>query len=381
MGFENRGRLWPNQPVQTPASLQIALDFFVVLLACSAAAATDTPPPSRLSRTNLLLYRSPAGEVLLAKTEADWQGRRAEILAGMQRVMGPLPGAEKCCPLDPQVTEEVDCGDYVRRSVSYASEPGSRVLAYLLVPKRARESIKAPAVLALHQTHSAGQKVVVGLGNSTNDEYGVELAKRGYVVLAPPYTMLAHYWPDVKSLGYQSGTMKSIWDNIRGLDYLATLPFVKTNGFGAIGHSLGGHNGIYTAVFDERIKVVVSSCGLDSFLDYYGGDPQVWKPERGWCQLRYMPALTNYAGRLPEIPFDFQELIGALAPRVCFISAPLGDTNFKWRSVDEIAKAARPVYELYGAPQNLQIAHPDCGHLFPAEMREKAYRLLEENLR
>jgi hypothetical protein len=300
----------------------------------------------------------------------------------MQLVMGPLPASEKRCPLDAQVTEEVDCGDYVRRSMTYASEPGSRVPAVLLIPKSAlKEGARLPGVLALHQTHSAGQKVVVGLGNSTNDEYGVELARRGFVVLAPPYTMLANYWPDLKALGYQSGSMKSIWDNIRGLDFLSTLPFVKTNGFGAIGHSLGGHNGVFTAVFDERIKVVVSSCGLDSFLDYYGGDPQVWKPERGWCQQRYMPKLLDYAGRLEDIPFDFHELIGALAPRVCFLSAPLGDTNFKWRSVDEIAKAARPVYELYGVPHNLQVAHPDCGHLFPAEMREKAYRLLEENLR
>jgi hypothetical protein len=125
----------------------------------------------------------------------------------------------------------------------------------------------------------------------------------------------------------------------------------------------------------------VSSCGLDSFLDYYGGDPHVWKPERGWCQFRYMPALTNYAGRLADIPFDFHEIIGALAPRACFISAPLGDTNFKWRSVDAIAEAARPVYQLYGVPQHLQVAHPDCGHLFPTGMREKAYRLLEANLR
>ena len=297
-------------------------------------------------------------------------------------MMGPLPGSEKRCPLDPQVTEEVDCGDYIRRLVNYTSEPGSRVPAYLLIPKRALTGTgKFPAVLALHQTHAAGQKVVVGLGESSNDEYGVALAKRGFVVLAPPYTMLANYWPDVKALGYQSGTMKAVWDNMRGLDYLSTLPFVKTNAFGAIGHSLGGHNGIFTAVLDERIQVVVSSCGLDSFLDYAGGDPNVWKTERGWCQQRYMPRLLDYAGKLESIPFDFHELIGALAPRACLISAPVGDNNFKWRSVDAIAQAARPVYELLGAPKNLQVEHPDCGHLFPPEMREKAYRLLEEQLR
>ena len=210
--------------------LRTILSGLLLLQAASSVCADDELSP-RLSRTNLLSYRNASGEVVPIKSVADWSKRRAAILVGMQRVMGPLPGSEKRCPLDPQITEEVNCGDYVRRLISYASEPGSRVPAYLLIPKRALSgSGKFPAVLALHQTHEAGQKVVVGLGESPNDEYGVALAKRGFVVLAPPYTMLANYWPDVKALGYQSGTMKAIWDNLRGLDYLSTLPFVKTNG-------------------------------------------------------------------------------------------------------------------------------------------------------
>ena len=276
----------------------------------------------------------------------------------------------------------MDCGDYVRRFLTYVSEPDSRVPAYLLIPKSLLDSKhKAPAILCLHQTHSLGQKVVVGLGNSTNDEYGVELARHGYVCLAPPYPLLANYNPDLKALGYQSGTMKAIWNNVRGLDLLESLPFVKRGSFGAIGHSLGGHNAIFTAVFDQRIKVIVSSCGFDSFLDYYGGDPAVWKPERGWCQTRYRPKLVQYAGLLNEIPFDFHELIGALAPRQVFVNAPLCDTNFKWGSVDAVAKAASQVYSLYGVPQNLRVEHPDCGHLFPREVREMAYLLLDETLK
>ena len=54
----------------------------------------------------------------------------------MQLVMGRLPGREKRCPLDVKVEEEVDCGSYVRRSITYSSEPGSRVPAYLLIPKQ-----------------------------------------------------------------------------------------------------------------------------------------------------------------------------------------------------------------------------------------------------
>jgi dienelactone hydrolase len=352
------------------------------LVVCLARGAeSGSPAASRVERTNLLVLRSASGALRPVLSVEDWRQRRAAILAGMQEIMGPLPGPDRRVALDPQVTEEVDCGQYIRRTVSYTAEPGSRVPAFLLVPKQALTSAsKAPAVLALHQTRPEGQKVVVGLANSPNDEYGVALAERGFVVLAPPYTMLANYWPNLKALGYQSGTMKSIWDNIRGLDYLSSLPFVRTNAFGAIGHSLGGHNGIFTAVFDERIGVVVSSCGLDSFVDYYDGDAAVWKPDRGWCQQRYMPKLLAYAGRLDQIPFDFAEMLGALAPRVCLISAPKGDANFKWRSVDDVTAAARLVYQLYGKPEHLIVEHPDCNHLFPPEMRQTAYELLERYL-
>jgi len=325
-----------------------------------------------LERTNLLQYADGQGRLMPVRSVKDWEKRRASVLDAMQKVMGPLPGKEKRCALDVKVEEEIDRGSYVLRKITYSSEPNGRVPAYLLIPKTALAGKKVPAVLGLHQTHRAGNKVVVGLGDSPDDAYGVALAERGFVVLAPAYPLLADYNPDSKQLGYQSGTMKAIWDNIRGLDLLSALPFVKTNAFGAIGHSLGGHNSVYTAVFDDRIKVVVTSCGLDSYRDYMDGNI------KGWTSTRYMPKLLDYP--LEKIPFDFHEMIGALAPRTCFISAPIGDTNFKWKSVDAIAATARPVYELYGASDRLIVKHPDCPHRFPPEMREEAYRLIEQTL-
>jgi len=334
-------------------------------------------PWERLSRTNLLLYHSRKGEVLPVKTTADWQRRRQEILQGLQAVMGPLPGKEKRCPLAVKVEAEAEGGGYVRRLLTYAAEPGSRVPAYLLIPKEALSARKKyPAVLALHPTdQDYGHRVVVEPLRANYRAYARDLAERGFVVLAPAYPLLANYQPDLRALGYQSGSMKAIWDNIRGLDLLETLPFVQPGRFGAIGHSLGGHNAIYTAVFEPRLKVVVSSCGFDAYTDYMNGDI------RGWTSPRYMPRLLAYRDRLAEVPFDFPELIGALAPRRVWINAPLGDTNFRWRSVDEIVQAARAVYGLYGAPQNLAVEHPDCGHDFPPAAREKAYRVLDEQLR
>lgn len=339
--------------------------------------------PPRLPRDELLIYRDADGRTQPVKTLADWGHRRNAILRGMEAVMGQLPGPEKRCPLEVKVEEEFDAGTYVRRKITYQSEPGSRVPAYLCLPKETLSGQrKAPAVLCLHPTDNViGAGVVVGLASKPNRAYAAELAERGYVTIAPNYPLLANYQPDLKTLGWDSGTLKAVWDNMRALDLLETLPQVKGKSFGAIGHSLGGHNSVFTAVWDPRIVAVVTSCGLDSFLDYYKGDEKNWYPERGWCQTRYMPRLADYRGRLDEIPFDFHELVAAIAPRHLLIVAPKQDHNFQWQSVQRIVQAARPVYALHGHEDRLRVEYPDCGHDFPADMRELAYKLFDQVLR
>lgn len=352
-----------------------------VLLASSLASAEE---PSRLDRKKLLEFRDSKGNVQPVRTPAHWQQRRAEILRGMQDVMGKLPGDDRRVPLDVKVDEEVDVGKYTRRLITYASEPGSRTPAYLCIPNDVLDGKRtASAVLCLHPTdHKVGHKVVVGLRKRPGRQYAAELAERGYVTLSPAYPHLANYWPNLGGLGYVSGTMKAIWDNSRGIDLLASLPFVDdSRGFAAIGHSLGGHNAIYTAVFDKRITVIASSCGFDSYLDYYDGADLKWYFGNGWCQILYMPRLSNYRGRLEQIPFDFHEMLGALAPRAVFVNAPLHDANFRWKSVDECAAAARPVYRLLGGDGRLTVRHPDCVHDFPDAMREEAYSVIDSVLR
>lgn len=337
-------------------------------------ASEDPPPPERLPRDRLLLYRDRAGGIRTAGSPREWRHRRDEILRGFESITGPLPGRSRRCALELRVHEESDQGTYVRRRVSYQTEPGCRVESYLLVPKSALAGRRAWGALCLHQTHPAGKKVVVGLGESPDDEYGVELVKRGFVCLAPPYPQLADYWPDLERLGWASGTLKAVWDNQRGLDLLESLGFVRGGAFVAMGHSLGGHNSIFTAVLDARIRAVVTSCAFDSFVDYMGGDI------RGWTQGRYMPRLKDYLGRAAAVPFDFHELLGCIAPRPMFVSAPKGDTNFHWDSVDRIAGAAREVYGLHRAEGRLVVRHPDGPHRFPPELRREAYDFIEQHL-
>ena len=118
-----------------------------------------------------------------------WEAQRPALLATMQQIMGPLPGPEKRGPLNVQLDEEVDCGSYTRRLISYVSEPDCRVPAYLLIPHAALQS-PAPAVLCPHPTDDRiGHKVVVGLGGRANRAYASELAQAGFVTLAPAYPL------------------------------------------------------------------------------------------------------------------------------------------------------------------------------------------------
>lgn len=341
---------------------------------------------SRLGLASVLLCAAAAHAADTAAAPSTWTARRAAIVRNFESIAGAFPGNDtaKRVPLDLQIEQETDRGTFLLRRITFQSEPGSRTPAFLCIPKAALTAApgSVPAVLCLHPTdNEIGAGVTVGLSRKMNRSYAAELAERGYITIAPAYPHLADYTPDLSGLGYASGTMKAIWDNTRALDVLETLPTVRRRSFGVIGHSLGGHNAIYTALFEPRLTVVVSSCGFDSYRDYYGGNPAVWAHGKGWCQDRYMPRLAQYAGRLAEIPFDFTDLLAALSPRPIYVNAPTHDSNFQWQSVDRVVAAARALTSAHGARTTITVEHPDSEHDFPDAQRHAAYRMLDTVLK
>ncbi|MSS70079.1 MAG: acetylxylan esterase [Candidatus Latescibacteria bacterium] len=316
-----------------------------------------------------MVYLDGQGKAHEVKSVEDWKKRRAHILANMQEVMGKKPDEGKRVPLDVQEVEEVEFPTFTRKKITFAVEQDDRVPAYLFIPKGLKG--KVPAMLCLHQTTKIGKGEPAGVGGLPNLHYAEELAGRGYVTLAPDYPNFGDYQIDVYARGYVSATMKGIWNHMRAVDLLQSLPEVDGARIGCIGHSLGGHNSLYVATFDERIQVVVTSCGFNSFSKYYGGDLT------GWSHKGYMPRIAEVYGKDPaKMPFDFTEILGAMAPRSVFINAPLKDGNFL-SGVDDCVEAARPVYALLKALDRLVIVQPDCEHDFPPEVREEAYRFVD----
>lgn len=333
----------------------------------------------------LLHYVDEAGREQPVKSAADWQRRRAQILSGMEAVMGPLPAemrrgtadAPSPAPFDLQVTEETEQDGVPRQTISLASRNGERVTAYLYVPKNIKPGERRAAIVALQPTGKEGKAIVAGFGKA-NRGYGLELAQRGYVVICPDYVsfgdQLNH---DFAKDDYVSGTMKGIVDHMRCVDYLQSRDDVDPEQIGVIGHSLGGHNSLFVAAFDPRIKAVVSSCGWDPFHHYYDG-----KKLANWAQERYMPRVVSEFGADPDrMPFDFYEVVGALAPRAFMTVSPYGDGNFQYVGVKKGVAEARKVYALLGAPLAIQARYPNCSHDFPDPQRREAYSFLDSALK
>ncbi len=310
----------------------------------------------------------------ILRTRKDWQKARAQTLAGMQLAMGNLPPHQ---PLPLEITKLAteETPAFTRTKIKYLSEPGDLVDAYLLVPKQLRK--KAPAMLCLHQTIKIGKDEPAGLGGNPNLHYAKELAERGYVCIVPDYPYLGENTFDPYKNGYVSCTMKGIVNHRRAVDVLQALPEVDKQRIGSIGHSLGGHNTLFVAAFDDRIKAMVTSCGFTKMSKYYNGNL------KGWDGERYMPLIgKQYHNDPAQVPFDLPDILVALAPRPLFINAPLHDSNFAVSGVRDCEAVARPVYErVFKAGAKLVANYPDAGHEFPTAMRHAAYAFLDQWLK
>jgi len=349
--------------IQEMTRRQLLLSLSVAPLLRAASA------PDYSEHDDLLYYIDASGERRPVRTEQDWLERRAHILAHMESVMGPFPTGPRP-PLNVKVLEEVQGEGYKRQTITYEAMAGDPVPAHLYLPEG---SGRRKAALALHPTSELGKRIVADEGPRPHRGYGKELAQRGYVALAPDYPTMGDPQRDPFELGYESTTMKAIYNHSRGVDLLQSLDQVDGEAIGAIGHSLGGHNALFVTVFEPRVKAAVTSCGFNSFFHYYGGNL------KGWGQDKYMPIIRERHKLDPKrMPFDFTELLATIAPRPVYINAPVDDSNFEVTGVYRCLKAARPVYErIYKAGGRLVAAHPQCGHDFPDQQREEAYAFLD----
>lgn len=309
----------------------------------------------------------------------------ASILTGMEAVMGKLPNRENLPPMDMEILNSEEETNYTRYSITFTVAEDEQQPAYLYIPHQEGKPQRLPAMLVLHGTGDLGKQLVDGKSHLANRALAMELAQRGYVVIAPDYPSMGDLKDyDFNNDRYESGTMKAIFNHMRSIDLLTERADVDPDRIGVIGHSLGGHNAIFVGAFDPRLKVVVSSCGWTPFA-YYNigkeGSTRYGGRLGPWAQDRYMPLIRDqYQLNGDKIPFDFPEVIASLAPRAFFTNSPKNDSNFDVTGVHKGMTTVTSAYQQEFALDNLEAHYPDAGHDFPTEVRAQAYSFIDKIL-
>ncbi|MFA5865718.1 MAG: prolyl oligopeptidase family serine peptidase [Phycisphaerae bacterium] len=288
----------------------------------------------------------------------------------------------------PKVEQETDHGDYIRRLITYRVEAEDQGYGYLLLPKTF--SAPFPLVICPHGTKASGKDWPAGLDPKEDLQlhYAVHLVREGFACFAPddfvagqrlkpgqhPYDTfeLHQRWPEWTAAG------KSLWDLQRAVDFLVRYDFIDSSRIGAIGHSLGGHDSLILAAFDQRIRAAVINCGVALL--------RTEPCRKEWARTNdhdfvYYQTLRKYMDHPESLPFDFDRMAMAVSPRALLMIHALNDEymqgNAVWleasgRISDHFDKAGQP--EVFAAYFHRQ------GHCFPAEVRALAYEWLKKYL-
>ncbi len=206
------------------------------------------------------------------KSRSQLESLQTSLRGSFLRLLDGLPTAAG--PPSVQKTGTIEADDYIIEKLVFESFPGYFVPALLYKPTKLAAPV--PGVLSPcgHST--------TGKAAGPYQILHINLAKRGYVVLT--YDPVgqgerSQYWDATRGrslfdlgcgehavLGnplYLLGTSLAryrIWDGIRGLDYLTSLPEVDASKIGCVGNSGGGTLTSYIAALDPRVTAAAIGC-------------------------------------------------------------------------------------------------------------------------
>jgi len=256
---------------------------------------------------------------------------------------------------------------------------------YLVIPKDV--SGKMPCVMALHG-HGYGAKDIVGLWPDGSERYtpdgyhkdfGLEIARRGFVVIAPEISCFGERAGDYSHLpttrapttchnistfaAMLGGSVLGlrVWDGLCAINYVATLDFTDVNRLGVMGISGGGMHAFFSACLDPRIKATVIS---GYFCDWRHSILAI-----NHCSCNFVPGIL----RLGEL----SDLAGLVAPRPLLVESGSKDEIFPIDAVKRTVTRARRSWKVFGAPRNLQTDYFAGPHEISGA---KAYEFLTKHL-
>lgn len=295
-----------------------------------------------------------------------WEKQRQLFRAAWVERLGQPPAKPKS--LNTQTHSREVEPDHIRQLVSFDSEGGDRIRAYLLLPKDLPEGEKRPAVAVFHPTTKETLREPVGLGKRLEMALALQLTRRGYITLSPECFIMKNAGARAQAEELTrrkpgwTGMGKMTFDASRCVDYLETLASVDRSRIACIGHSLGAKEVLYAMAFEPRYRVGVFNEGGIGLRMSNWTDP--------WYLTEAMKK------HIPEM--EHHQIMALIAPRPFLIlGGDSADGTASWPFV----KAVREVYALLGAKDRIGLYNHKAGHKFPEPARQLAYQWLDDWLK
>ncbi|HEY2016244.1 MAG TPA: hypothetical protein VGH38_22225, partial [Bryobacteraceae bacterium] len=294
------------------------------------------------------------------RTRAQWEARRQELQQQILSAAGLLPMPAKT-PLRPKVIRRLAYADYSIEVVLIETLPGYFLGGNLYLPAAGKKS-PSPAVLIPHGHWKHGR--LEDLPSYSVPALGINLARQGYVAFAYDMVGFNDTRQTAHSFGGQSEVLWAfspmglqLWNSIRAVDYLQSLPGVDGHRIAVTGASGGGTQTFLLAAVDERIGFAAPVNMVSAYMQ--GGDP---------CEE---------APNLRVGTFNV-EIAAMMAPRPMLLVSSTHDWT-RHTPVEEFPAIQR-IYSLYGAGDKVQNAHIDAEHNYNRQSREAVYGFLAQNL-
>ena len=327
----------------------------LLAVACGAApharAQEDTVPAVDRRAVEIRDLDTPYAFTRYANAEA-WLARARFLREQVLVSAGLWPLPEKH-PLGAQVFGRIERGDYSVEKVYFESHPGFYVTGNLYRP--VGKTGPFPGVLSPHG-HWAYGRLENGAFGSIPARC-ISLARQGYVVFS--YDMVGyndsrqvdHRLLDPRLAQWGIGSLSlHLWNSIRSLDFLESLPDVDRTRLAGTGASGGATQTFLLTAVDDRIKVSAPVNMISHYMQ--GGDV---------CE------------NAPNLRLDTNNMeIGALlAPRPMLMVSAAGDWT---RDTPRIEfPAVESVYALLGAKDKVATVQFIADHNYNRDSREAVY--------
>ena len=287
-------------------------------------------------------------------TLADWEQTAADIRQHILATTGLLPRPDKC-PLNPRFLGRIERDGYSVEKVLLETWPGFFLGGNLYRPLG--QPGPYPAIINPHGHWARGRLHNDPDLGSLPGRF-INLALQGHVAFA--YDMIGYndtfqlphdFLGDREALWGISLLGLQLWNSIRAVDFVASLPEVDAKRIGCTGASGGGSQTFLLTAVEPRLAASLPAVMVSAHM-------------QGGCVCENAPSL--------RLRYSNVQIAACTAPRPLHLLACTNDWTKNTATVE--FRAIQSIYRLYGAEDQVSFFIQQADHNYNYASRQSCYQ-------